>query len=120
MVFIDSSHTDVYGKNKIEPVQFTLSIFKRECQRNFNFCHPLGFINDLSYTKLFTHVRKNGVIVNHGKVDAPTNTRDYHRILSVIFKSLKDVQDMGGFHFRLYYKHKFHDMIMKPGRPNDR
>ena len=48
LIFIDSSNTDALSKLKIEPVQFTLSIFNRDCRRNFMFWCPLGFINDLS------------------------------------------------------------------------
>ena len=80
-IFIDSSNTDVLGKNKIEPVQFTLSIFKRECRRNFLFWRPLGFINDLSPHKLDPMVVSDGEAVSHPKQSSASNLRNYHRIV---------------------------------------
>ena len=103
-IFIDSSNTDVFGKLKIEPVQFTLSMFTRECRRNFNFWRPLGFINDLSLSKSCEDVninRGNPWISSH---DSATNLRNYYLILSTIFKSLKEVQDGGGFLHEHPYK----------------
>ena len=113
-IFIDSSNTDVLGKNKIEPVQFTLSIFKSECRRNFMFWRPLGFINDLSPHKLDQIVDSDGEPVNHPKQKSASNLRDYHRILSVIFRSVKKVQSMDGFHYNLFYQNRDHEMVMKP------
>ena len=106
-VFIDSSHTDVYGKNLIEPVQITLSIFNRKCRRKFNFWRPLGFINNLSTQKLYEQVGSE-------TLDKATKLRDYHKILGVIFQSLKNVQEMGGFHFDLKYRQKTYHLLMKP------
>ena len=113
-IFIDSSNTDVFGKLKIEPVQFTLSIFNRECRRSFMFWRTLGFINDLSPHKLDQMVVDDGEAVKYPKPTPASNLHDYHRILSAIFESVKQVQDMGGFHFRLVYQNRVHEMVMKP------
>lgn len=113
-IFIDSSNTDVLGKNKIEPVQFTLSMFNRDCRRNFMFWRPLGFINDLTSHKLEEMIVNDSIAVSQKKLDSASNLRDYHRILSAIFESVKIVQEMGGFHFNLYYQNRFHQMVMKP------
>ena len=69
---IDKTHTDWKGKLCLEPVQFSLSIFKKEVRkRNANAWRCLGYINDMeayNVSKLYN----DGMSHN---ITSPNNTQ---------------------------------------------
>lgn len=75
--FTDKTHTDMHGRLCLEPVQFTLGIFKRDVRNMPRAWRTLGYANDLVYK---------------GKCETKDKLQDYHDILSVILKSYKNRQ----------------------------
>ena len=83
---MDKTHTDWKGKLCLEPVQFTLSIFNKDVRKRNSKCwRCLGYINDMDgydIKKLYTSITETKSII-------------YHQILTIILKSMKQVQDVG-------------------------
>lgn len=77
--FIDKTHTDTNGRLKLEPVMFTLGIFKRKCRANPMFWRTLGFITDV-----LDNTKPNK--------DKPEKEQDYHNMLNIVLKSFKQAQ----------------------------
>ena len=75
--FTDKTHTDMHGRLCLEPVQFTLGIFKREIRNLPRAWRTLGYATDLLYK---------------GKCDTRDKLQDYHTILNVILRKFKDRQ----------------------------
>lgn len=74
--FIDKTHTDVNGRLCLEPIRFTLGIFKRKVRNNPNAWRTLGYIIDQA--KL--------------KTDLSKKINDYHVMMDEILKSFKRAQ----------------------------
>ena len=77
ILFMDKTHTDINGRLKLEPVMFTLGIFKRECRADPSFWRILGFVTDTTDAK---------------KADPKVKLQDYHNILDIILKSYYNAQ----------------------------
>ena len=96
---VDKTHTDAKGKLCLEPVQFSLSILSTDTRkRNSAAWKCLGFINDLdTYINSKHHDEGQRNYINNGKKLPKSTLKNisYHRILSTILKSLKDVQESG-------------------------
>jgi hypothetical protein len=75
--FTDKTHTDIHGRLCVEPVQFTLGIFKREIRNDPKAWRTIGYVTDSIYDKKCTTEMKQ---------------QDYHVILNVILESFKDCQ----------------------------
>ena len=86
IVFGDKSHTDLHGSLALTPVIFTLSLFNRAARNNTNFWRPFGYIPNLSAQK--------GVADKRLTKD---KLQDEHSCLSVLFKSLCNINKNGGF-----------------------
>ena len=97
---MDKTHTDNKGKLCLEPVQFSLSIFNTDTRkRNGSAWKCLGFINDLDshiYSKHHLEVKEK-LFKKLNLSTSNMKSLNYHRILSSILKSLKDVQKDGLF-----------------------
>jgi hypothetical protein len=72
IMFTDKTHTDMHGRLCLEPVQFTLGIFKRDVRNQPRAWRTLGYVTDLKYT---------------GKFKTKAKMQDYHLILGVILES---------------------------------
>jgi Plavaka transposase len=75
--FTDKTHTDMHGRLCLEPVQFTLGIFKREIRNLPRAWRTLGYATDVLYK---------------GKCDTRKKLQDYHTILNVILQKFKERQ----------------------------
>jgi hypothetical protein len=77
ILWMDKTHTDINGRLKLEPVMFTLGIFKRECQADPSFWRTIGFVTDTANSK---------------KANAQLKLQDYHNILEIILRSYIEAQ----------------------------
>ena len=84
ILYLDALVVDAYGNLSLEPVTFTLGIFKRFLRHHGKAWRTLGFIEDLD--SLFG--------ANHIKPLQKAN--DYHAILSIILSDIKKIQKAGG------------------------
>ena len=90
--FIDKTHTDVNGRLCLEPLRFTLGIFKRHVRNQPNAWRTLGYVSDQS--RLSTK-------------DYELKLMDYHAITKVILKSYIAAQK-APIRWNLRYKEKLH------------
>ena len=84
ILYLDALVVDAYGNLSLEPVTFTLGIFKRFLRHQARAWRTLGFIEDLD--SLFG--------ANH--ISPLMKANDYHAILSIILSDLKEIQKAGG------------------------
>ena len=97
--FIDKTHTDVQGKLPVEPVTFTLSIFRRHI-RNLNCAwRTLGYIPNQDLL---------------GKSSSPQcKVQDYHAMLEHIFEQIYEVQESGGIQWQFDIDGIKSDVVLK-------
>lgn len=98
ILYIDKTHVDVQGRLCLEPVTFTLGIFKKEVRNYPMAWRPLGFIVNQS---------------NLCAVDGVGRAKDYHFVLSFILDSLQKAQQMDGIAWSFQYKQKAYNVVMK-------
>ena len=89
--FIDKTHTDVQGKLSLEPVCFTLGIFDRKTRNQAFAWRTIGYVTNFD-------------LLTSYKGDAEAKLNDYHFILSLIFKSVKEAQQKNGISWELFGK----------------
>jgi Plavaka transposase len=75
--FTDKTHTDNNGRLCLEPVQFTLGIFRREVRNNPKAWRTIGYVTDTIY---------------NGQCTTEMKQQDYHTILDKILESYKKCQ----------------------------
>jgi hypothetical protein len=77
--FTDKTHTDVHGRLCLEPIQFTLGIFKRSIRNQTRAWRTLGYATESIYVykKQLTSTQKQ---------------QDYHNILKIILNSFINYQ----------------------------
>jgi len=97
--FIDKTHTDVQGKLPVEPVTFTLSIFKRHI-RNLNCAwRTLGYIPNQDLI---------------GKSSSPqSKVQDYHAMLEHIFEQIYEAQGTGGIPWCFDFGSGKHNVVLQ-------
>jgi hypothetical protein len=86
IVFGDKLHTDLHGALSLTPVIFTLTMFNRTFRNNSNAWQPLGYIPNLSHGKNKADQTKTA-----------SKIQDEHMCHSVVFKSIQDIHNNGGF-----------------------
>ena len=99
ILFIDKTHVDEKGTHRLEPVSFTLGIFKKEVRALDHAWRPLGYVMNQSNIK--------------AEVDAVQKARDYHFVLKEIFASLAKVQHSAGVAWNISYHGQNHDCTLK-------
>ena len=104
ILYINKTHTEEKGVNNVEPVCFTLGIFKKSVQMNPEAWHPLGYINNTDVRDASSEQRK--------RFTGDTMI-DFHTILKVILRSLVSTQQKGGVLWDLEYKGKVHRVNLK-------
>jgi hypothetical protein len=87
LLFIDKSHLDVKGKHTLEPVMFTMDIFKRELRNLPQAWRPLGYLPNLD--QLCPHA------------SADEKLQDYHFCLRIILSELAAYQKLGGIDWKI-------------------
>jgi len=103
-IFIDATHTDIHGNWMIDPVMFTLTFFNNEVTKNEKAWRPLGFITEFGQHK-----------IKHQKsISSAEKLQDFHSQLKIIFSSLKECQEKGGFIWDLDFRNHTYRVNMKP------
>jgi hypothetical protein len=88
-MFIDKTHLDGVGKHTLEPIMFTLGIFKRSFRNRDTAWRPLGYIPNLDLL-------------------APNRTadekqQDYHYCLRILFSELVAFQGLQGIEWKFAF-----------------
>ena len=96
--FIDKTHVDVQGRLCLEPVTFTLSIFKKEARSKPLFWRTIGYVTNQSHLKKVTSIKK---------------AEDYHFVLERILQSVVAVQQGSGLAWKLMYNDKHYNVVFK-------
>ena len=104
ILYIDGCATDQNGNIKIEPIAFTLGIFNYQTRCQPSAWRHLGYVNNLS-----VECRKQKIPKKDRSLATAIN---YHRILDVIFTSLRKLQaNETGLRWKLLYKETIYDML---------
>ena len=106
VLFIDGSRIDTNGKLNVEPITFTLGIFKRDVRNLPEAWRTIGFIEKLEHT------------ISEPFLRCPSNTKrklqDKHTIMKFILKELVELQGpQAGFEWKLAVGGKTHDVVFK-------
>ena len=75
--FFDKTHTDTHGRLCLEPLQFTLGIFKRDVRNMAKSWRSLGYVTD---------------IINKENSQSSQKMQDYHSMLNILLRSFKEAQ----------------------------
>ena len=100
ILFIDKTHTDAKGNQKIEPIIFTLGIFNKATRNKENAWRTIGFIPSMEKFS-----SKN--------VSTDQRNADYHFLLKVVLSPLAALQSQGGLPFSFKYKNTIFDVNLK-------
>ena len=106
VLFIDGSRIDTNGKLNVEPITFTLGIFKRAVRNLPQAWRTIGFIEKLQH------------MVSEPFLACPSNTKrklqDKHTIMKFILKELVELQGPeAGFEWQLEIGGKTYDVVFK-------
>ena len=105
ILFIDGSNIDKSGRLSAEPVSMTLGIFNRDTRNKPEAWRTLGFIESLEHKVVDDEIKINKQL---GKIN------DYHAILGMILKEMKNLQGKsGGFHWNLSMRNTSYDVVFK-------
>ena len=88
--FIDKTHTDAKGNQKIEPIMFTLGIFNKETRNKEKAWRTIGFIPALDQ-------------VSNKKLSADKKNNDYHSMLTIVLSPLIRLQSDNGIDYEIDY-----------------
>lgn len=105
IIFLDASNIDKNGRLQVNPMTFTLGIFKRAIRNKAEAWRTMGYVDDqLKY--LDEDVRKT--------LDKSTKAQDVHAIISLIMDEFKQIQGSdGGFSWKLDLGHNTFDVVFK-------
>ena len=95
--FIDGLPVDMHGHLGLEPVMMTLACFTKETRRRPEAWIPLGYLRNLSGTKLSQEEENSDMAVRQDRLQAGKFGRlqDYHAMLSTILEPLSKIQKSG-------------------------
>ena len=102
ILFIDKTSTDLHSNLCLEPVSFTLGIFKKEVRYQPSSWRNLGYVINQS---LHNYPSGSG--------SGLQKAQDFHAVLNVIFTPLHESQQSGGIFWQLPYCGKVHDVVFK-------
>jgi hypothetical protein len=103
MFFIDRTHTVENSKFTMEPVLFSLGIFRTTVRNKVIAWRPLGLIPKLDGQSLA--LNKN--------MTADDKCKDYHTILAIILSGVQETQKSGGFKYNFNFHGKQHSLVVK-------
>ena len=103
-LFIDATHTDVHSNWVLDPVMFTFTFLKNHVTRQHNAWRPIGFINNQG--KMST--------AESQQIKPRTKLQDFHTQLQIIFESVRECQQKGGFNWNLKHKNVVYPTRMFP------
>ena len=101
--YIDKLATDRHGHLSLEPVYFTLSIFKQHIRNRPDAWRPLGYIPNIG---LMSKAESTHAMKSSAKVQL------YHDILSQIFASLVDLQGKDGLPYQFNYRGNVYNSLL--------
>ena len=105
MFFIDSSNVDKSGRLAVEPVTFTLGIFKRHIRNLAESWRTIGYLEN-------THMSSDADIT--ANQSATSKAQDYHAMLDLILTEIRELQGpQNGFEWTLDLNGKKYDVIFK-------
>ena len=87
IIYVDKTGTDANQRHSLEPVLFTLGIFKREIRNQARAWRILGFVPDLELKSSAVKTVARSKMANKG-----VGTRNYHACLRVVLDSLIKAQ----------------------------
>ena len=97
IMFIDKTHVDTNGRLTLEPLCFTLGIFKKEYRRQPQYWRTLGFVN----------TSRDNVELTPGQ-----KLIDYHFVLAHILQSYKEAQATD-LQWNLPYRGENHEVTLQ-------
>ena len=105
VIFLDASNVDKNGRLQVNPMTFTLGIFKRAIRNKADAWRTMGYVDDqLNY--LDKDVRKS--------LDKSSKVQDVHAIISLIMDEFKQIQGAdGGFSWKLELSKNSFDVVFK-------
>ena len=105
IIFLDASNVDKNGRLQVNPLTFTLGIFKRAVRNTASAWRTMGYVDEL----LNFHdkdVRKDQ--------KKSSKVQDIHAIISLVINELREIQGkQGGFEWRLDLGGKTYDVVFK-------
>jgi hypothetical protein len=104
IAYIDKLATDRHGHLSLEPVYFTLSIFKQKTRNRPEAWRPLGYIPNIG---LMSKAESAHAMKSSDKVQL------YHDILTKIFQPLAELQSKGGLPYELHYRGKVYNVFLQ-------
>ena len=104
IAYIDKLATDRHGHLSLEPVYFTLSIFKQKTRNRPEAWRPLGYIPNIG---LMSKAESAHGMKSLAKVQL------YHDILTKIFRPLAELQSKGGLPYQLHYRGKVYNVFLQ-------
>jgi len=97
--FIDKTFKDRNGRLTLEPLCFTLGIFKKELRRRREFWRPLGYIHNQDNIRV--------------KLTAIKKAEDYHYVIGILLSKFKEAQELDGIAWQLTFKGKTYSVSLK-------
>ena len=130
LLFIDGLTIDEYSNIQLEPVTFTLGIFKREIRNQDKAWRTLGYINNVNEHDAYNKVQENEEDLSDTDSDDTTDGNaqkftsnyninscdkltDYHTILDEILSELREIQDFGGLLWDIPFRGRTHRVRLK-------
>jgi len=95
ILFVDGVPIDSFGRKSLEPVMFTIGIFKRAIRNLSSAWRVLGFIPNVE--KVTKHTYKNG------ESGSTQKKLHYHQMLKAILDEISNIQQRGGMKWNLRY-----------------
>ena len=95
ILFVDGVPIDSFGRKSLEPVMFTIGIFKRAIRNLSSAWRVLGFIPNVEKVTKFMY--KNGTKGSNQK------KLHYHQMLKAILDEITNIQESGGMKWNLKY-----------------
>ena len=117
ILYIDKTTLDTPGRLTLEPVYFTLGIWKRHVRNRPEAWRPLGYLttsnkrhraggSDIAVEEQCSRNRE-------GMSEAAMKVQDYHSMLEVVLGDLRKLQERGGFEWDLLYRGKHNRVVFK-------
>ena len=105
VIFLDASNVDKNGRLQVNPMSFTLGIFKRKVRNLAEAWRTMGYIDDqLNY--LDPDVRKD--------MNKSLKVQDVHAMLSLVMEDFRELQGKnGGFAWNLELDGRTFDVVFK-------
>ena len=116
ILYIDKTTLDTPGRLTLEPVYFTLGIWKRHVRNRPEAWRPLGYLTTSNKRQREgdkSTVQQPGRQNQEGMSDGAAKVQDYHAMLEVVLSDLRNLQKRGGFKWDLLHRGETMRVIFK-------